>query len=286
MKTFRPNILRWHELENSDLPIYEDPLIHDQLILAEGDSWFTLGGAPVSNLLFPMRFTRLTMIVDCASPGDTMRNMADMTHNQSLKNALDSEDYRWDLILLSGGGNDMIDHARQLLLPAAQRTSSPLIPSDYCDLEKLDALIEEILSGYRTIASRRDSGPATGTPILTHTYDYATPRNSPARFFNLPMPTLGPWLYPALIAAEVPQDQWIAVVGFLFDNLADGILSLALGPDPISNFHVIDTRETLTPAELGTAGESGDWMNEIHPDAEGYQKLAAQLDEKVIDLLS
>ena len=37
-------------------------------LLAEGDSWFTLGGLPTSNLLFSLRFPAPAIVVNCAVP--------------------------------------------------------------------------------------------------------------------------------------------------------------------------------------------------------------------------
>ena len=44
--------------------------------LAEGDSWFTVGALnPLknSNLLFEMRFAQTGCVINCATPGDTLR---------------------------------------------------------------------------------------------------------------------------------------------------------------------------------------------------------------------
>jgi hypothetical protein len=49
-------------------------------LLAEGDSWFTLGSLNLlqdSNLLFELEVATSTVIVNCAYPGDTLRRMVD-----------------------------------------------------------------------------------------------------------------------------------------------------------------------------------------------------------------
>ena len=40
------------------------------------------------------------------------------------------------------------------------------------------------------------------------------------------------------------------------------------------NVHVIDQRGLLTPAEPRTEDASNDWLDEIHPNEEGFAKLA------------
>jgi hypothetical protein len=127
-----------------------------------------------------------------------------------------------------------------------------------------------------------EDSPAKNKPILVHTYDYAVPRNSPSRFFSAPL--LGPWLYPAVVNAEIPKRDWIQVSKYLIDQLAEGILRLQ-EERKLTNFHVVDTRKTLKRAKLGTTGDNGDWMNEIHPNSDGYKKLARAIEGKLRPLL-
>jgi hypothetical protein len=49
----------------------------------------------------------------------------------------------------------------------------------------------------------------------------------------------------------------------------------------LPDFYVVDTQDTLTPAALGETVESGDWMNEIHPNVDGYRALAAKISKRV-----
>jgi len=119
-------------------------------------------------------------------------------------------------------------------------------------------------------------------PIVTHTYDYATPRNARARFV---FGHLGPWLHKALNDCNVPKERWGDVANYLVDKLAEGILDLEDGPAGINDFHVVDTRGTLTPADLGGTGDNNDWQNEIHPNGQGYEKLAVKVEAQLEALL-
>ena len=69
------------------------------------------------------------------------------------------------------------------------------------------------------------------------------------------------------------------VANYLTDKLAEGILALEDGPAEIADFHVVDTRGTLVPADLGSTGDSNDRQNEIHPNGPGYEKLAIKADQ-------
>ncbi len=283
---FRPDVITCADLNsNPDLPSH-DPAFRDYHILADGDSWFTLGGIPTSNLLFSMRFKKSTLVANCGVPGDTIKHMAQIGKNKAFRDALADTFFDWKLILLSGGGNDLIDDADEILIDEPNRVGITINgPADYCDQSRLAQVIGEVNAGFRRLVATRDApaSKAQGVPIIVHTYDYPTPRNSPARFLGFGL--LGPLLYPALTGARVPEDDWLAVSDYLFDALADAIVALSQGPNALPNFHVVDTRNTLTRASPRTAGESGDWMNEIHPDFEGYTKIAKLLEAKAEALL-
>jgi lysophospholipase L1-like esterase len=203
--------------------------------------------------------------------------MAAIASNPALTQALSGAGRRWDGILLSGGGNDFIEEAKHILLKKTQRPVGAWDPADFCDQARIRALVNEIQRSYRRIAALRDrpTGPGTRIPILTHTYDYATPRNAPARFF---FQRLGPWLIEAMREGEVPRQHWIPIADYLADTLAEALLDLTRGPNAIRNFHVVETRDTLKRAELGARGDSNDWLNEIHPNAAGYDKLAQRIE--------
>ncbi|SFG31091.1 hypothetical protein [Neptunomonas qingdaonensis] len=284
-RKFRPNVITWHEAQSEIVIPSNDPVFNDNLILAEGDSWFTLAGIPTSNLLFSMRFTASTLIVNCAKPGDTIINMSKMLKNSSFKSALSEEGLPWHLLLISGGGNDLIDEAENIILSKDERADSDINNMEsYCDLEIFEKVIENIKDSFRKIVNLRDSpnSPAIGKPILVHTYDYFVPRNAPARFF--PFTISGPWLYPVFSKAEIPEGIWIELAQFLVDKLAEGILELAEGSNKLHNFHVVDTRGTLVKAKLGSVGDSHDWLNEIHPDSAGYSKISKKIDAKILEL--
>lgn len=132
--------------------------------------------------------------------------------------------------------------------------------------------MKEIADAYRALAAVRDDAgsPNAGKPIVTNTYDFPTPRNSPALFFGSRV--RGPWLMKGIDPAF-----WDPIVDRLINALVETILGLATGRNAISNFHPVDTRGTVVRAAPGTTKKSGDWRNEIHPSKEGYGKIAAKL---------
>lgn len=283
-RKFRPNVVTWDLVDASDIPPWADRAFHKWNFLSEGDSWFTMAGMPTSNLLFEMRFPVSTLIVNCAMPGDTIKHISNIANNRGLLRGLSKQDgERWDMILLSGGGNDLIDEAEAILIdPGARGSLKMPSPADYCDQAHLEALIRRIRKGYQLIVELRDApgAPSSGVPIVVHTYDYPTANNSPARFLGAGL--LGPWLYNAFRHDRIPEEDWVALADYMFEYLAQGILSL---DGELPDFHVVDTRNTIVRAKPGSRGESGDWLNEIHPNSRGYAKLSKLIAEKAIALI-
>ena len=247
-------------------------------LLAEGDSWFAwahLNLSPSSNILEQLEFRESTVVVNLAYSGDVIRDMSDGMSNMHFYFELQGQ--RYHAILLSGGGNDLIDALHPangqlpIIVPCATR--SPAVAASYVDAGALKALTDGVLASYRHIIAARDASAANAhTPIVLHTYDYPTPRNAKATFLG--EPAKGPWLLPAMQAAEVPEALYQAVTSIVFDALAQALLSLH---QPDNGVHVVNTCHTLARAAPGATGLSGDWINEIHPDAHGYALLARKI---------
>ncbi len=247
-------------------------------LLAEGDSWFSLGSVPYENLLMELDFPERTIVVNIAEPGDEIVRMASSRHVKAFKRLVANKQnaYKWDAILLSGGGNDLIDRAGEILRPGTT--------IDGCiNKTALRTCMSDISEAYRSLAAIRDSAPAAlnqHTPLIAHTYDYPTPRDSGAEFFGSVI--RGPWLFKAFNDAKIAEDLWVPVSDRLIETLADTIRGLASGPKAIPNLKVVETLGTLDRAALGAKKLSGDWRNEIHPWKGGYQKLAPKVVQAVV----
>ena len=68
------SILHWIDIRRPGKDTNPDDAFWQTRILAEGDSWFTLGGLPEQcNLLQSLTLPNRTIIVSLAKPGDTIR---------------------------------------------------------------------------------------------------------------------------------------------------------------------------------------------------------------------
>jgi hypothetical protein len=112
--------------------------LFDRQCLAQGDSWFSIGSIPpglTSNVLAELWLSQAAVIVNCARPSKTLAHMADaLSETMFLRLLRGPSSFQWDAILLSGGGNDLIDAAsvgpdaprdRRLLLRADERAAVP-----------------------------------------------------------------------------------------------------------------------------------------------------------------
>jgi hypothetical protein len=243
--------------------------------LAEGDSWFSL-----SSLLSPSFLYRFgnavplkqnTLIVNCAYPGDTLAKMVDWTNNFDFPKLLAKKNFgwEWDGILFSAGGNDIIDAALEPTGGILQPCANPANARDFIVNNAVTILRNHLKDYFGYLVSLRDTSEIEANrtiPIFYHTYGYPTPRNAPA----FPM---GPWLYKAFNQQNIPTAYWNDLADALMNVLADILRDFVkIG----TNVKLIDTLANvpLVRASTGSTGSDGDWLNEIHLNDSGKDKVA------------
>ena len=258
--------------------------LFEQKYLAQGDSWFSIGHIPpwaTGNLLQQMVLSRSCVAVNCAHPGWELAHMTDTTAAQDFLNQLNGNvASRWNAILISGGGNDLIDAANakpeapvnaRLLLNPLEWLDPTLGVARYLSAagwttftDHMEAVLMHLLEQRDKASTNRD------VPLFLHTYDYVTVRNAPAGL------GLGPWLYKAMHDLyRIPMGDWDALADELINRMAAMWQSLSAS-NAGRQINVVDTRGTTTRALPGTSGASNDWQNEIHPTPHGYALLGAR----------
>lgn len=300
----RPDVFQAHELFRVDSPMLG---AYGRRFLAEGDSWFTIGSmnlARTSNILLNLDFSSWTAVVSCAYPGHTLQHMVDSLHDPYFDRLLRQRNFAsyWEALLISGGGNDLIDAAQ---VPPKNFHGQPVSMDRRLLLSSEEVAVNTGVQGYERYVSepgwarlagylqanfaelvlRRDQGPSRGRPLFAHTYATPVVRNSGT------VGTPNGWLYPAMLTYSIPQADWQGLATLLFERLRRMLLSLDQGsgqPSALSGVHVFDSAAlpNLIPAAPGSTGNSGDWVNEIHLNIKGFRKLGRAMGVFVDNVLS
>jgi len=255
-----------------------------KLLLAEGDSWFdkfTPIGAGGTNLLSAIRTPFDAAVVDLSHIGDLAEDMVSGWQARRTKRLFDLFDF--DAILLSAGGNDLIAMFQQFysakatgkVLPGAPFTAQH-VAAFGMKPGQMQPFFDQLIAHLKAFIALRDDAARPRTrqaPLLLHAYDYMQPRPAPAQLFGLPVLSAGPWMYPVMHQAALSDLQMrqagAAVIDTLFDRIETEIAQV------YDNVFLVDQRGTLALPPPGSTGEVGDWMDEIHPSAQGFDKLAA-----------
>jgi hypothetical protein len=240
--------------------------------LAEGDSWFTISALPGGNLLQELHLDKWAMLINTAYPGDKLSNIVEWRDNQEFVRllAIPRFAYQWDAILLSAGGNDLTAAAGAENGILKKASTDPAELESWINRPHLEKFLAYVKANMECMVELRDSpeSPNKGIPMFVHTYDYPTARPAPAKLLDS-IDVSGPWLYDTYVKLGLPQTLWVPMTEFLIDSLAETLLNMNL-----ANVHVVDTRGAMERAAEGTTANSGDWINEIHPNMNGRKKLA------------
>jgi hypothetical protein len=236
-------------------------------ILAEGDSWFDYPVPLFGGGIIPRLQARLGVpILNLASAGDEARYMMGVEQTRKLVRHLKAgcpAGGSWDLVLFSGGGNDIVGDQMALWIndwdpskPAAQH----LVDS------RFDAALAMVRAAYENLIALRDKFSPT-THILFHAYDYALPNGRGICH-------LGPWLKPTFDLRNFPsQAAAQVIVNSMIDQFASALAGLAKG----RNVTFIRTPGTLAPLPSS-------WHNELHPSKDGFNRFAQLFHEQIRQL--
>jgi hypothetical protein len=244
-------------------------LVEGQLnILAEGNSWFDYPVGQQTDLLafLPRQYRPpepKPVVLSLAHFGDAVADMLGPVQLKRMRRVLqDNSLGTFDVILFSGGGNDLVGRVMADWLNEATGPDDDIARA--VNEAAFSDRLGRVEEGYRKLIALRDS-LAPGVPIVSHGYDFARPTNT-----SVCDGTVGPWLYPSLHARRWMHDEsepqilrGAAIVRQALDRF-HGML-LGLSQEPGARFHIAGTRDTLATTE---------WANELHPTPRGAGKLA------------
>jgi hypothetical protein len=177
-------------------------------------------------------------------------------------------------LLVSGGGNDLVDKSCISLLFAAD-VGQPV--DQLINADVWAGKIAYFKESYDELVSAHT---AQGISVVVHGYDWLIPTGDGVTFDLFWRGK--PWVLPALLAADIrdPARQR-AVAKQIVDDLNDkAIKPLAGGarfPDARLQVVYVDCRDAVKPAS--------EWANEMHPTPRGFEEVAARFIPLLHDLL-
>lgn len=241
-------------------------------IVAEGDSWFAypprfIITGPNSNIIDhvadTVSGTGKANLLRLASNGDEAVNMIAGKQKHTLAKILQTNAAHIDIILFSGGGNDVVGKwdMERLLKPYQPDYSA----SDCVRHDRLKRKIKRITLAYQELLELRDEY-CPNAVVVTHTYDKVKPSNRGARFLWGKTIT-GPWILPYLKGKGIPDNLGIGITDILLGAMKTALENLASKPVNAAGLKVVPTYGTLRP------GHAQDWLNEIHPTPSGFKRI-------------
>lgn len=227
-------------------------------VFAEGDSWFDYPVPFFGGGLVPRLEDRLGVpILNLAKAGDETRFMLGVEQRQLIARHLTDgcpDGTPWELMLFSGGGNDIVAQPLALWL----RDFDPVAaPAKLLNQPRFTAALALVRAAYEDLIEIRDQ-VSPQTHLAFHGYDFAIPDGRGICH-------LGPWLKPAFDLRGFPADMAAStqVVHEMLVQLA--AMLKALESHPRVTF--INAQGTLAPVKAS-------WHNEMHPSRGGFDAIA------------
>ncbi|MEJ8569422.1 hypothetical protein [Elongatibacter sediminis] len=247
-------------------------------VLAEGDSWFTHGHLMWSSksLIGKLNDYATVNIVTVANPGAELEEMVSARNRDwglgTNPDWLGREQY--DVVLFSGGGNDIVGSELKRYLHPGGGTREGI---QLVNRTALNRTLDRMRNQYRTLRGTVDhfvGAAGRSVPIITHGYDYAFPSGEGLSLIG-GLITAGPWILPSFKKKEIDDlDDQVLIVNFLVDQFNEMLADLASDDAAgIQDFHHMDLRGTLARE---------DWADELHPTSGGRDKLAAVIRRQIV----
>ena len=253
-------------------------------IVSEGDSWFAyppkwlLAGKPSNLVAHISKFTHSKAnFYSMASNGDEAVDMVSGKQKHQLVEIL-----RWykkgqnrkpvDLLLFSGGGNDVVgeNDFERFIKPYRNSYTT----GEQCiNLPRLKRKAKQIALAFEELIDIRDHY-SPDTLIVTHTYDYPYPSLTGGEFLGGLIKTKA-WMKRFMDEQGIKVNLQADVIRVFMDTLGDSLIQLESRRS--GKFIVVDTRGTLRGKK--------EWLNEIHPTSEGFKQLASKMYEKMQEAL-
>lgn len=229
-------------------------------ILAEGDSWFDYPVPFFGGGLVPRLEDSLGVpILNLAKAGDETRFMLGVEQRQLITRHLRDgcpDGRPWEMMLFSGGGNDIVAQPLALWL---HKFKTGVKPAKLLNQARFNSALSLVGAAYEDLIELRDLH-SPQTHLVFHGYDFAIPDGRGICH-------LGPWLKPAFDLHSFPGDMVASseVVREMLTQFAAMLKKLESNP----RVTFVDAQGTLAPV-------STSWHNEMHPSKKGFNQIAGK----------
>lgn len=223
------------------------------IIISEGDSWFSFPTR--KNIIdYIQRMGRFDLY-RLERSGDEIGEIMSGKQKRKLRRLFMK--FPIDLILFSGGGNDIMSEDLFSLLNDRSKVHSW---EEAINKERFYRRLQQIKNAYLDLIDLRDDYRETCT-IMTHGYDYPIPSDVGACLFGCRV--AGPWMKPYMEQSNITsKTEQINVAKWLMQHFDKMLQDLESKTD---NFIYVKTAGTLSPE---------DWGDELHPTSAGFKKIA------------
>lgn len=224
-------------------------------IVAEGDSWFKYPhpNSARKGVVKPLADLLGVKIGNLAEAGDEARTILGVVQRKELEETLRTQP-PYDILLFSGGGNDVVGDPMCLWIRQWQGGQPP---ESHLDKARFGSILSLIRMAYEDLIALRNKY-SPNTWIFLNGYDFPIPDGRGACQY-------GPWLKPSLDYRGVPSPQGFpegrAIVRAMLVEFAKMLQEIAKA----KNVVFVPTQGTLADNQ---------WANELHPSDPGFDSVA------------
>ncbi len=234
-------------------------------ILAEGDSWFAyprrfIAFGQAANVVQILAERRYYLIYSTSGIGDEAATMLTGEQKFGFTKRLATSEF--DVVLFSGGGNDIVGRYDFDFLLKPRDSSARW--QDCIDIERLDNKLDLIESVYIELMERVEHYSLNpGTVVVSHNYDFCRPSPEGYELFDI-FPIGESWIYPYLQEKGFTSlEEQKAVIRFMLVRFAARLDQVQRRYG--SRLHIANTQGTLSESQ---------WRNEIHPTPAGFRMIS------------
>jgi len=250
-------------------------------ILAVGDSWLDYPNLEQffknTNIVQHLGSKHAVAVYTIANSGEEAVESITSGKKGELLDRL--EEYEFDLILFSGGGNDIVGKYDFSFF--IKENDAPNSYKDYIIEDNFKLKLTQVISSYEVLIRMvKMYSKNRNIKILTHTYDIAVPAEDGAKLLDL-ITVIEPWIYPYLVEKGIDSEEdQEDIVRELLTAFKDELIKLQNKMNGDNNFsdryeyrdmfHVVNTQGTLSIHQ---------WINEIHPSSYGFKDISDKIYE-------